>query len=743
MGRGTQLKRKHSTGTITAEVKKARLESAAGPARSAGEAHLCTYCRDIDFDEIFRTEVKACGKSLLCGKLVQQLGHISSSTSSVPGSSLSETTICDLCQFFRSLAVAPNSTHLELHAYSAQAAFRTPRGIVPDSVMLAVIPSKRARRNRQPMHPVLLGKMIMQCHDSSNQITGRKTASAIDFGLVRSWLEFCDAHHEHLCRRDDVSSIPGFRVIDCAARKVVPWSAIQNPGSFVALSYVWGNSIRKYDCTTEDGCLPDDVPRVVADAMEVTRELGFKYIWIDRYCIPQDNSKDKHTQIQNMNLVYGSSVVTIVAAAGKNSSRGLPGVGSSPRSKQLSVRIGTRTLVATNHNVREQVLRSRWNERAWTYQEALLSKRRLVFTPSLVYFQCGAMHCVETLTVPLGLLHTNNRRRMRDSVDMSRVWPLRGNGKHPTDLEERIVEYVKRKLTYSADALQAFDGILSKFEAMEYPVPSICGIPLFGTEDDNITSSLIIGLSWQIHMLNSSSKLKRHQWRRPGFPSWSWAGWDLAGVSSATASFTWDFEQPTWPRYDESKFKNKTTLKPVTAMADIHIRLNDGTVLPWHDASNRIMAMVRSGNAPEELLITGFTADVRLKEEYKYEGATQIYYKTGDGNYFGQTRGLPKAFEHARTISRCAKALGVDVRPADDSDVLFHHLRFILLGYMPDTTYPRRLVMVMVLHRPENSDRYERLTLVVDSCYSKNDELNDMCIGVAPKGWTRRKTRIA
>ena len=741
MGRSTKLKRKHSTGTITAEAKKARLQP---PARSEGEAHLCTSCRDISFDEIFRTEVKACGKQLLRGKLVQKLGHVRSSASGTPGSLPKETAICDLCQFFCSLAVVPNSTNLELHAYSTRAAFRAPGGTVRDSVMLAVIPSKRERVNRQPMHPLLSGKMIMQCHDSPNQITGRRIAPTIDFGLVRSWLGFCDLHHERLCRREDVSSIPGFRIIDCAARRVVPWSAIQNPGGFVALSYVWGNSAKTYDGTAEDGRLPDEVPKVVADAMEATRELGFNHIWIDRYCIPQDNSRDKHAQIRNMHLVYGSSVVTIVAAAGENPSCGLPGVASSPRTEQLSVRIGTQTIVATSHNVKQQVLRSQWNRRAWTYQEALLSKRRLVFTPSVVYFQCGAMHCVETLTAPLELLHTKDRQHMRDSVDMSRVWPLRDTGKHPADLGERITEYVKRDLTYSSDALQAFDGILSKFEAMENSVPSICGIPLFATDDDDITSSLIVGLSWRILMRTSPSELKRHQWRRPGFPSWSWAGWNLARVSSATASFIWDFDRSSQPGF-HSTFKKKTTLKPVTAMANIQMRLNDGTVLRWHDASDKIMAMARSGNAPEELLITGFTADVRLNEEEYKRRRPQIYYKTADGNSFGEEYALPHAISHAKYISLCANAFGVEVQPADSSDIHFYHLRFILLGYMQKTSYPLKWAMVMVVHRPKNSDRYERLTLVIHTSYDSNvhDELHCMRIGVAPKGWTKRKTRIA
>jgi hypothetical protein len=43
--------------------------------------------------------------------------------------------------------------------------------------------------------------------------------------------------------------------------------------------------------------------------------------------MPQDNDNDKHTQIQRMNLVYGSAAAaTIIAAAGDDPGYGIPGM---------------------------------------------------------------------------------------------------------------------------------------------------------------------------------------------------------------------------------------------------------------------------------------------------------------------------------------------------------------------------------------------------------------------------------
>ena len=88
-----------------------------------------------------------------------------------------------------------------------------------------------------------------------------------------------------------------------------------NPLSeFAALSYVWGGVGENHGLVNNS--LPADVPLVIDDAMEATRRLGYRYLWIDRYCTPQDNHGDKHIQIQKMNAVYGSATVTVIAAGG-------------------------------------------------------------------------------------------------------------------------------------------------------------------------------------------------------------------------------------------------------------------------------------------------------------------------------------------------------------------------------------------------------------------------------------------
>lgn len=86
-------------------------------------------------------------------------------------------------------------------------------------------------------------------------------------------------------------------------------------------------------------------------------------------------------------------------------------------------------------------------------------------------------------------------------VDISRVWPLRGLAKFAADLEGRIEEYAHRTLSYQSDALSAFEGVLAKFGAMGRPVRSLCGVPIF--DSDDVTACLVVGLSWQAEVIYS------------------------------------------------------------------------------------------------------------------------------------------------------------------------------------------------------------------------------------------------
>jgi hypothetical protein len=70
-------------------------------------------------------------------------------------------------------------------------------------------------------------------------------------------------------------------MLDCQTHQIKP--APENC-SYLTLSYVWGGENALADAT--------DLPRTIADAVYVTMKLGYRYLWVDKYCIDQRDVQD-------------------------------------------------------------------------------------------------------------------------------------------------------------------------------------------------------------------------------------------------------------------------------------------------------------------------------------------------------------------------------------------------------------------------------------------------------------------
>ncbi|KAK3388379.1 heterokaryon incompatibility protein-domain-containing protein [Sordaria brevicollis] len=174
-----------------------------------------------------------------------------------------------------------------------------------------------------------------------------KVLDSINWEIVAEWLSACKSKHAYYCNTnvcpdtmlEFLDNVPNFCLIDCVTDTIIPAKGIQNL-EYCTLSYVWGDSSfvtssqpEGIDAKSSVPILPKSNlrPRVVNDAMDVVRQIGSRYLWVDRYCIPQSDHNSKDIQIQKMGKIYSMSRVTIIAAAGNDAEYGLPGVGSGPR----------------------------------------------------------------------------------------------------------------------------------------------------------------------------------------------------------------------------------------------------------------------------------------------------------------------------------------------------------------------------------------------------------------------------
>ena len=342
----------------------------------------------------------------------------------------------------------------------------------------------------QPLHdPVLLtvgegrhgevaDRMFVLSHKhvsvSENFISFRDTSGKVDLARINEWMRFCARNHGGLCA-ESAALISNLKVIDCKARRVVDLPS--SGTAYVTFSYVWGPA------QVSDGVVGgtlQNVPAVIEDAIYITTQLNFRYLWIDRYCISNSDAGERHRLIQAMGSVYQNSELTIIAAAVDGPNFALPGVRSGSRGEP-PFHIGQYTLTPFNLMVKKEVNESKWASRGWTYQEALLARRRLIFTKTQMYFQCKTMHCLEGIEVSPETMHTKDLDEMVINR-LLQALPDHSVGRNADDIIQRIQEFCARTLSYDSNALHAFQGIFRQFEDREKLVENLWGVPILPIE---------------------------------------------------------------------------------------------------------------------------------------------------------------------------------------------------------------------------------------------------------------------
>lgn len=449
-------------------------------------------------------------------------------------------------------------------------------------------------------------------------VTGRKIEpDKINYDVIAQWLSFCRERHVEQCQPRGASRAFSLRLIDCRKRKIVPLPC--QGAEYLALSYVWGPSPES--CPKDSSSLPDIAAKVIEDAMIVTQKLGFDFLWVDRHCLPQDDPKEKQCQLKNMGLIYSQSVLTIICAAGDGPDFGLPGVSSTRRIRQPTLRWGNQELVyCLTKGARREVRSTKWNTRGWTYQEGLLAQRRLVFTERHIYFQCQAMHQTETVAAQLDHFPAGNV--FAQSIDFGIAFPSTQELQQGTKyLQNRIYEFAQRQFTFDSDALDAFRGILALVEELPKPMYHFSGIPLFSrqcfADPDGETAVRILGrgLSWHF---------RSPMIRRPGFPSWTWVGWKSSS-SNTTSAVTSSGCFRIIDHPESCQFRLGASGEP----ADIQgfsatIEFKDGERCDWdEDSMHRLQTEILPNNPPTHLLLTGWLFETVVKRVTPEPGTFQ------------------------------------------------------------------------------------------------------------------------
>ncbi|KAI8660883.1 HET domain-containing protein [Fusarium keratoplasticum] len=288
----------------------------------------------------------------------------------------------------------------------------------------------------------------------------------LNYSLIRSWMDDCTTRHGPKCNPPGLSR-------DCLPLILLDVKQMRLFKSdrhcrYLALSYVWGKAKQfttvksSFQELQQDGALlrvRDQLPQLINDAIAFVADLGETYLWVDALCIVQDDPEVKEFYVPCMDKIYGQALLTIVVLAGSDANCALPGIATGSRTpSQSPVQLGSLILAPELRSLAATVESSTWRSRGWTFQEGMLSRKRLYFSNSQVYWHCSVAHRSEDgEESPAGELSSWSMNPLERQVSH--------DPRQRFNIYESLVkQYTRRTLTYPSDSLNAFVGILSAIE---------------------------------------------------------------------------------------------------------------------------------------------------------------------------------------------------------------------------------------------------------------------------------------
>lgn len=221
------------------------------------------------------------------------------------------------------------------------------------------------------------------------------TGSPSSISQVQKWITSCDETHI-LCHTAKETHVLPTRLIEIHAKheRLVHSKDVRlkerESLQYVTLSHCWGTDKIFTLVLGNISDLTQKIPRdkltkTFLEAIEVTRSLGYKYLWIDSLCIIQDSSEDWDIESLLMSDIYGGSSLTIAATGAKDGRDGcfFDRETSTISMYQLQMPHGltTTSFKCYDTNFYERsILKAPLVQRAWAMQERFLTARTIHFT---------------------------------------------------------------------------------------------------------------------------------------------------------------------------------------------------------------------------------------------------------------------------------------------------------------------------------------------------------------------------
>ncbi|PCD29384.1 hypothetical protein AU210_011922 [Fusarium oxysporum f. sp. radicis-cucumerinum] len=362
--------------------------------------------------------------------------------------------------------------------------------------------------------------------------------------LAKRWLQTCKDRHD--CGSASEDDWHPKRLIHVGNEQQSPRLIISEnerpEGCYAALSHCWGEDPKFFMLTSDnlfDLCSEiqlQSLPASFRDAIITCRRIGIPYIWIDSLCILQSglgSHEDWLSHSEDMHLVYhhcdlnisidvsenphGGAfrsrnptylqdcyVWTPFYAPRKSSSKSEHDIGDGAEESDL----WSICAIFTADDFSWARVDLPLSDRAWVFQERLLSPRTLHFGSDRISWECDRSHNL-TEYLPEGV--SDKRWNGFDCLAQN-AFSVREKGDLFTYYYDLVFPYTNRQLSHpNEDKLVAFAAVARR-----------C-ISWFGSDycAGIFRSTMPQGLLWEMSALGQLGRSKIYR-----APSWSWASLD-------------------------------------------------------------------------------------------------------------------------------------------------------------------------------------------------------------------------
>ena len=123
------------------------------------------------------------------------------------------------------------------------------------------------------------------------RIPPKSSDSQESLSIINGWIDSCNKKHSK-CIVPDLQYVP-YRVIDVGIDEDVVklCESPEKSNRYIALSHCWGGQVDTVTTRSnlnerKSGILMSSLPRTFFDAVQLTRRLGVRYLWIDSREMP-------------------------------------------------------------------------------------------------------------------------------------------------------------------------------------------------------------------------------------------------------------------------------------------------------------------------------------------------------------------------------------------------------------------------------------------------------------------------